>query len=437
MNNAPLTLILIAAIGLVVVLSLGVFFAVKPQTRATRYFYYEHPPSDEEVSKAPKASDKTKTASAHIPATTESLPSSTSNPTREEQKKHFEDPGQKAVNYARVNEKRSKSDVGKLRKADYSRQRGRDGSPPILTPRQPLRTSALIPSHQQVDEDSTSSPSPPLPPSALSPSSTENWKSEEEGSEGDNKKYWSLERRMPYGKVVGLAYYEGRLIAPSHDAGKISILGTPELREEGELDCPECRIYDAAVLPGGEIILAQGKRRKLSKLSAEGRSLKELHLNYATKGLATSRSGLIYVLARSHDRIQVYDSELEELHLIYLPNDSHDDCNFLAVDSRDRLIVSCETEVFIMEAKNGEYLATITAPPDVSYSMGVDVDSQDNIYLAQRGRSLVDVFSPEGTKIRSLGSPDTTLWSDLVVADDGTVYVVDYISAVVKAIPPQ
>ena len=40
-----------------------------------------------------------------------------------------------------------------------------------------------------------------------------------------------------------------------------------------------------------------------------------------------------------------------------------------------------------MEGESGEYLGTIPAPPDTSYSMGVAVDSEDNIYLAQRGRS--------------------------------------------------
>lgn len=50
MNNAPLTLILIAAIGLIVVLSLGVFFAVKPGSGASRHkarlLYYGYPPND-------------------------------------------------------------------------------------------------------------------------------------------------------------------------------------------------------------------------------------------------------------------------------------------------------------------------------------------------------------------------------------------------------
>ena len=40
----------------------------------------------------------------------------------------------------------------------------------------------------------------------------------------------------------------------------------------------------------------------------------------------------------------------------------------------------------MMEGESGEYLGTIPAPPDTSYSMGVAVDADDNIYLAQRGR---------------------------------------------------
>lgn len=42
---------------------------------------------------------------------------------------------------------------------------------------------------------------------------------------------------------------------------------------------------------------------------------------------------------------QVYNSDLDEVGLIFIPNDNQDDCNFLAVDPSNRLVVSCESEV--------------------------------------------------------------------------------------------
>ena len=400
MNNAPLTLILIAAFGLIVVLSLGVFFAVKPRTKSARFFYYGLPPG-QSSSPPPDA-----TTAATLKALQNALPPapvSTGNSY----------PGLKSLNYNVEN--------GQLRKSVDPYQKP---PPPVSPVRSPdIHTDDAAPPlirFHSLPRETTSTPI--LTPAPIV----------------KEEQFWSAENRMPYSKVVGLGFHSGSLFVPSHDAGKISLLSTPDLKPQRELSCPKCRIYDVAALPTGELIVAQGKRRKLSKLSvSEDRLVKEIHLEYATKGVAVSpATGHIYLLTRAHDRVHVYDSDLENAGVVYLPNDNRDDCNFLTVDSRNRLIVSCESEVFLMDASNAEFLSSIHAPNGTSYSMGIALDSHDNIYLAQRGRALVDVFSPNGKLLRSIGRPQETLWSDIALGTTH-LYAVDYIGAKILAMPLQ
>lgn len=91
------------------------------------------------------------------------------------------------------------------------------------------------------------------------------------------------------GKVVGLGYRSGLLYVPSHRSGNISVLETPSLRQIDEISCASCRIYDVDIMSNGDLVVAQGARKKLTKISRESKKIvKEITLPYSTKGLAVS-----------------------------------------------------------------------------------------------------------------------------------------------------
>ena len=80
------------------------------------------------------------------------------------------------------------------------------------------------------------------------------------------------------------------LLVASHDGGSVAVLRTPSLRLAEELPCPDCRIYDVAVLPDQHIVVAQGKRRKLSKLRPEGGIVKEVSLALTASSLPQAKA---------------------------------------------------------------------------------------------------------------------------------------------------
>uniref|UniRef100_A0A914XS59 Adipocyte plasma membrane-associated protein n=1 Tax=Plectus sambesii TaxID=2011161 RepID=A0A914XS59_9BILA len=239
-----------------------------------------------------------------------------------------------------------------------------------------------------------------------------------------------------YGKVVGLAHRDGLLYVGAHRAGKISILSTPDLKSVDEFPCKDCRIYDMDIMKDGSLVVAQGMGQKLTKIDMATKEIsKEVSLDYETKGIAVSPEDVIFVMTRSHDKIYQYDSNLKEIGVIPFPNEAQDDCNFMEV-ARDayELYLSCQSAIVIVDYE-GKQLQRLTPPkgPHGSYSVGMTQDDQANILAVRRGRAQIDIYRPDGTFISRLGRRMDTLWSDLVVAD-GYAYVVDYLSATVKAL---
>lgn len=86
------------------------------------------------------------------------------------------------------------------------------------------------------------------------------------------------------------------------------------------------------VLSTGEIVVAQGKNEKLVKLDKNGQQVKQVQVQYPSKGVAVSQYDEIFVLPKQHDVVYVYDAQLAELGVIPLPLGNLPatvDCNFL------------------------------------------------------------------------------------------------------------
>ncbi len=152
-------------------------------------------------------------------------------------------------------------------------------------------------------------------------------------------------------------------------------------------------------------------------------------------GITKSSDDTIYVLSRGHDSIHSYDNNLNPLSTITFDNPKKEDCNFIST-SANRLYVSCQTQVFVLNKENGAKITSLKATrgPTAGYNVGVTVDEDLNRIIAvRRGRSQVDVFDGQNFEFReTLGNNIRTLWSDIVVSGQ-YLYVVDYLSATVKA----
>lgn len=238
-----------------------------------------------------------------------------------------------------------------------------------------------------------------------------------------------LEKDMHnYGKIVGLAYHDNRLYVPSYQSGNISVLSTPDLKLESEFRCPNCHIYDIGVTSNGDMVVAQGKSQKLTKIDKTGKIVKEAKLDYSTKGMAVSQYDEIFVLPKSHENVYVYDTKLNELGVIPLPKAGPADCNFIDYRS-DALYLSCETALYAIDVQ-GKLLKTMK-PSKGTYAVGVAVDEQNLVLVGLRGTMAMDVFDKDGKYKETIGETQDSLWSDIVVGN-GHVYIVDYITATIK-----
>lgn len=231
-----------------------------------------------------------------------------------------------------------------------------------------------------------------------------------------------------YGKIVGLAYRNNRLYVPSYQSGNISVLSTPDLKLEAEFRCPNCHIYDVSVTTNGDIIVAEGKSEKIAKIDKNGKFIKDIKVDYSTKGIAVSQYDEIFVLPKSHENIYVYDTKLNELGVIPLPKTGPTDCNFIDYHE-DSLYISCETALYSVDVQ-GKLLKTLK-PSKGTYAVGVAVDEQGLVLVGLRGTMAMDVFDKSGKYKETVGEAQDSLWSD-IVAGGGYVYVVDYITATIK-----
>ncbi len=169
------------------------------------------------------------------------------------------------------------------------------------------------------------------------------------------------------GKVVGLAYSNKQLFVASHQNGKIVVLSTPDLREVRTIECKECQIYDIAILSTGELIVAQGARKRITKLNPiTGEVTAETQTTYSTKGVTIGDNDEIFVLSRSHDTVYKYNSQLTELAQIKFENEQQD-CNFIIV--RPNIVyLGCEDVVRVIDF-TGSTLAKLQPPRDTHFQV--------------------------------------------------------------------
>lgn len=73
--------------------------------------------------------------------------------------------------------------------------------------------------------------------------------------------------------------------------------------------------------------------------------------------------------------------------------------------------------------------------PKPDLQVGLAVTNEGHILVVRRGKAQLDVFDARnGAFLQTLGPDVDTLWSDLEVDLEGHAYVVDYLSATVRAL---
>lgn len=72
-------------------------------------------------------------------------------------------------------------------------------------------------------------------------------------------------------------------------------------------------------------------------------------------------------------------------------------------------------------------------PTQGTYAIGVAVDSESDgqLLIGQRGKSLVDVYDKNGKYLKTVGEDKDSLWSDIVVGGKH-LFVIEYITATIK-----
>lgn len=77
-------------------------------------------------------------------------------------------------------------------------------------------------------------------------------------------------------------------------------------------------------------------------------------------------------------------------------------------------------------------LSVIGELKNLDIPLGVAVDSEGNIYVGNRGRQNVEVYSPNGIKLFVIGNGAIPMPNDLALDLEGNLYVVDSLSDTVK-----
>ena len=86
-----------------------------------------------------------------------------------------------------------------------------------------------------------------------------------------------------------------------------------------------------------------------------------------------------------------------------------------ATDGRTYILASPSPGLVVLDAKGQQVLAIPTAQPGIKPALGgivfgedCDVDAEGRIYVADRGGNSVEVFSPDGSLLRSISVPAPT-----------------------------
>lgn len=150
---------------------------------------------------------------------------------------------------------------------------------------------------------------------------------------------------------------------------------------------------------------------------------------YNPYGLAIDSAGNLYASSIG-GKIVKYDSDGNFLADIGSPSNLSF-AYFLAVDSADRLYASNfgTGSVSVFDSMSGSLLNTVTG---LSQPYGIALDAADNLYVANFGTDNIAIFDDSGSPVSSFALPAGYNPTGLAIDGSGQIYVADYFSKTVR-----
>ncbi|KRZ97841.1 hypothetical protein T08_12753 [Trichinella sp. T8] len=231
-----------------------------------------------------------------------------------------------------------------------------------------------------------------------------------------------------FGKASGMTLRNHILAVCSYTFGQIVLLEPETLKKLTVLNCDGCTLFDLDIMSNGDLVSVDAKHEKVIKMRSTGERLAERHVHGATRGVSVCMDDRIYVLVEGGPYIHLLDSFLNNLGTIsfYKNQPSKLDCRYLLC-IENLLHISCDDAVYLLDVQNGNVTA-IQPTENSVYGLGIGVDASDNVFVAKRGSSSVDVFTKDGQFLKTLNADQQFLWSDMTVAKNH-IYAIDYINA--------
>ncbi|KRZ14824.1 Retrovirus-related Pol polyprotein from transposon TNT 1-94 [Trichinella zimbabwensis] len=207
-----------------------------------------------------------------------------------------------------------------------------------------------------------------------------------------------------FGKASGMTLRNHILAVCSYTFGQIVLFEPETLKKLTELNCDGCTLFDLDIMSNGDLVSVDAKHEKVIKMRSTGERLAERHVHGATRGVSVCMDDRIYVLVEGGPYIHLLDSFLNNLGTItfYKNQSSKLDCRYLLC-IENLLHISCDDAVYLLDVQNGN-VTSIQPTENSVYGLGIGVDSSDNVFVAKRGSSSVDVFKKDGQFLKTLNA---------------------------------
>ncbi|KRZ27903.1 hypothetical protein T4B_12050 [Trichinella pseudospiralis] len=204
-----------------------------------------------------------------------------------------------------------------------------------------------------------------------------------------------------FGKASGMTLRNHILAVCSYTFGQIVLFEPETLKKLTELNCDGCTLFDLDIMSNGDLVSVDAKHEKVIKMRSTGERLAERHVQGATRGVSVCMDDRIYVLVEGGPYIHLLDSFLNNLGTITFHKNqpSKLDCRYLLC-IENLLHISCDDAVYFLDVQNGN-VTSIQPTENSVYGLGIGVDASDNVFVAKRGSSSVDVFKKDDSQCRS------------------------------------
>ncbi|KFD60939.1 hypothetical protein M514_12226 [Trichuris suis] len=229
-----------------------------------------------------------------------------------------------------------------------------------------------------------------------------------------------------YGKMVGLSLRNHVLAVASYSYGTVGLIEPDSMHMLAELVCEGCNLFDLDIMPSGDVVAVDSKREKVIKLRTNGQRIAERHVHGANKGISVCGNGRIYTLSDVTGSVRILDQYLNHVGKITVPSMDKHQCKYVHC-RQDIIYISCNSAIFVVDIK-AERAFTINAPTSGAYGTGISNDDTGRIYVARRGTGSMDVYHNDGRYEKTLSASQQILWSDIAIEDEN-VYAIDYIGS--------